>query len=30
LRHWRFKPAMLDGKPVESWKVMTVRFEMTA
>jgi protein TonB len=30
LRHWRFKPATIDGKPVESWKVMTVRFEMTA
>lgn len=30
LRYWRFKPATLDGKPVESWQVMTVRFEMSA
>jgi len=26
LRNWRFKPATVDGKPVESSKVMTVRF----
>jgi periplasmic protein TonB len=26
IRNWRFKPATLDGKPVESTKVMTVRF----
>ena len=26
LRNWRFKPATLDGKPVESVKTMTVRF----
>lgn len=26
LRNWRFKPATIDGKPVESTKVMTVRF----
>jgi protein TonB len=30
LRNWRFKPATVDGKPVESWKQMTVRFELTA
>jgi len=29
LRRWRFKPATRDGRPVESWKTMTVRFEMT-
>lgn len=28
LRHWRFKPATLDGKPVESRKVMTVEFRI--
>jgi protein TonB len=28
LRQWRFKPAMLDGKAVESVKVMTVRFRL--
>lgn len=28
LRHWRFRPAMLDGKAVESIKVMTVRFQL--
>ncbi|ODP38978.1 energy transducer TonB [Sphingomonas turrisvirgatae] len=26
---WRFKPATRDGVPVESWKVMTVRFQIT-
>nr|WP_295372809.1 energy transducer TonB [uncultured Sphingosinicella sp.] len=26
IRNWRFKPATVDGKPVESTKVMTVRF----
>lgn len=30
LRYWRFRPATVDGKPVESWQVMTVRFEMSA
>jgi protein TonB len=28
LRKWRFKPATRDGAPVESWKQMTVRFEI--
>jgi periplasmic protein TonB len=26
LRAWRFKPATVDGKPVESWKTVSVRF----
>lgn len=26
LRKWRFRPATLDGHPVESWREMTVRF----
>jgi periplasmic protein TonB len=26
LRAWRFKPATVDGKPVESWKTISVRF----
>jgi len=30
LRHWRFKPATLDGRPVESVKVLTVHFQLTA
>ncbi len=30
LRHWRFKPATLDGKPVESTKVLTVHFRLLA
>ena len=30
LRHWRFKPAMVDGKPVESRKRMTVHFRLDA
>jgi protein TonB len=28
LRYWRFKPALLDGKPIESSKVMSVRFKL--
>jgi protein TonB len=28
LRHWRFKPATLDGRPIESSKVMTVYFRI--
>ena len=28
LRAWRFTPATVDGKPVESRKVMTVKFEL--
>jgi periplasmic protein TonB len=28
LRRWRFKPATRDGAPVESWRQMTVRFEI--
>lgn len=28
LRAWRFKPATVDGKPVESTKVITVRFQL--
>jgi protein TonB len=28
LRSWRFKPATVDGKPVESVKVMTVHFRL--
>jgi protein TonB len=30
LRHWRFKPATIDGRPVESRKTMTVHFRLTA
>ena len=30
LRHWRFKPAMVDGRPVESRKTMTVHFRLDA
>lgn len=30
LRNWRFSPATLDGRPVESWREMTVRFELSA
>ena len=30
LRRWRFKPATRDGVPVQSWKQMTVRFEIRA
>lgn len=29
LRAWRFKPAMRDGKPFESWHVMSVTFTLT-
>lgn len=29
-RRWRFKPATRDGVPVESWKQLTVRFEIRA
>ena len=28
LRHWRFRPATLDGKPVESWKTLVVQFRL--
>jgi periplasmic protein TonB len=28
LRKWRFKPATRDGVAIESWKQMTVRFEI--
>ena len=28
LRHWRFKPAMLDGQPVAGTATMTVHFRM--
>lgn len=28
LRHWRFRPATLDGRPVEGVKEMTVRFRI--
>lgn len=30
LRHWRFKPATRDGIPIESWRTMTVRFQLQA
>ncbi|GAO40022.1 putative TonB-like protein [Sphingomonas changbaiensis NBRC 104936] len=30
LRRWRFRPATRDGVPIESWKQMTVRFEIRA
>ena len=30
LRRWRFRPATRDGVPVETWKQMTVRFEIRA
>lgn len=30
LRYWRFKPATLDGQPIESWQQMTVRFQLSA
>lgn len=30
LRNWRFRPATLDGRPVESWREMTVRFQLRA
>jgi periplasmic protein TonB len=28
IRKWRFVPATSDGKPVESWQTMSIRFEM--
>lgn len=28
LRNWKFKPATLDGRPIESSKVMTLHFEL--
>jgi len=28
LRRWRFRPALLDGRPVEATKVMTVTFRI--
>ena len=28
LRYWRFKPATVDGKPIQSSKVMTVHFRI--
>jgi len=28
LRAWRFSPATVDGKPVESTKVITVNFQL--
>ncbi|MCW6531440.1 MULTISPECIES: energy transducer TonB [Sphingomonas] len=30
LTRWRFRPATRDGVPVEAWRTMTVRFEMTS
>jgi periplasmic protein TonB len=27
-KKWRFRPATIDGKPVESWKTMSVMFKM--
>jgi periplasmic protein TonB len=30
LRHWRFRPATVDGRPVESRKIMTVHFRLMA
>ena len=30
LRHWRFTPATLDGRPIESSRLMTVRFKLDA
>ncbi|HEV2747135.1 MAG TPA: energy transducer TonB [Allosphingosinicella sp.] len=30
LRHWRFRPATVDGRPVASSKVMTVHFQLRA
>lgn len=29
LRNWRFEPARIDGKPVESRKALTVHFQLT-
>lgn len=30
LKRWRFKPATRDGVAVESWRTMTVRFQLAA
>jgi protein TonB len=30
LKRWRFRPATRDGVPVESWRTMTVRFQLAA
>lgn len=30
LRHWRFVPATRDGVAIESWRTMTVRFQLQA
>lgn len=30
LRRWRFRPATRDGVAIESWRTMTVRFEMAS
>jgi periplasmic protein TonB len=29
LKAWRFKPATRDGKPVEDWQTLTVRFDIS-
>lgn len=29
LSKWRFRPATRDGVPIEAWRTMTVRFEMS-
>jgi protein TonB len=28
LSRWRFKPATVDGRPVESSKVLSIRFQL--
>jgi hypothetical protein len=28
LRHWRFRPATVDGRPIEATRVMTVTFRI--
>lgn len=28
LRFWKFRPAASDGAPIESWRTMTVRFQI--
>ena len=30
LRHWKFRPETLDGRPVESSRLMTVKFQLAA
>jgi periplasmic protein TonB len=30
LKSWRFKPATRDGKPVEDWQTLTIRFNIDA